>query len=291
MPPQTKLMHNIWGMSKQCFTLYSKSLVCAGFALMLLSVPAQGMEMPVRGGKKFFDLANAKAGRPGGMKIASTDTFMPLGGYVKVRPSSARKLEAEKQTRAKESIPMEKADAESKPKINRKALEALFPELKRLKEDEAEAETDNENAKLEWPVERSLRQRISSYFGFRKDPFTGKHAFHKGIDIAAPIGTKVLAAAGGVVETVTTHPRLGKYVKVVHADDSYALYGHLSKTDVRAGKKVKAGDLLGKVGSSGRSTGPHLDFSLRRGEEAVNPLPLLAVPAYIKTLELSDARR
>lgn len=288
-PPQIKLMHNIWGMSKQCFTLYSKSLVCAGFALMLISPPALGMEMPARGGKKFFDLGNAKAGRPGGMRIASTDSFMPLRGYAKARPSSSRKLVAEKQTQAKESIPTQEANAEHAPKINRKALETLFPELKRGKE--ADEEADNENAKLEWPVERSLRQRISSLFGFRKDPFTGKRAFHKGIDIAAPVGTKVLAAADGVVKTVTTHPRLGKYVHVAHADGSYTLYGHLSTTDVRVGKKVQAGDVLGKVGSSGRSTGPHLDFSVRRGEEAVNPLPLLAVPAYIKTLELSDARQ
>lgn len=133
----------------------------------------------------------------------------------------------------------------------------------------------------EWPVEEGIATRISSHFGFRKDPFTGKRAFHAGIDIPAPVGTGVLASADGVVETVATHARLGKYIKIKHDEKTYTLYGHLKATLVKQGQKVEVGDKIGRIGSSGRSTGPHLDFSIRKDGKPVNPTKYLEIPASL----------
>ena len=129
-----------------------------------------------------------------------------------------------------------------------------------------------------WPVDQSAYQRISSKFGYRVHPVTKRKSFHKGVDIAAKRGTKVLASRSGKVELVTRHRNLGKYIKIRHKDGSYALYGHLSKRIAKQGQRVKAGQVIGKVGSTGRSTGPHLDFSIRIKEKAVDPLKRLSVP-------------
>lgn len=126
-----------------------------------------------------------------------------------------------------------------------------------------------------WPVADS-HYRISSPYGYRKHPVTGKRAFHAGIDIPAPRGTDVMAVLGGEVAAVGNHPRLGRYVKVTHDDGTYSLYGHLQAWNTKAGRVVKAGDIIGKVGSTGRSTGPHLDFSIRRDGKSFNPMNILA---------------
>ncbi len=138
-----------------------------------------------------------------------------------------------------------------------------------------------------WPIAEHVDQRISSPFGYRIHPVTGKRAFHKGIDIAAAQGTPVRATHDGVVEEVKRHHNLGKYVKVKHSSNEYALYGHLSSWDVSVGDKVTAGRILGKVGSTGRSTGPHLDYSLRRNGKAINPLTVLKPPVSASSLVVS----
>jgi hypothetical protein len=132
-----------------------------------------------------------------------------------------------------------------------------------------------------WPVDLSVSQRISSGFGMRVHPVTGKRAFHQGVDIAAPIGTRVLAAANGVVSLVTSHPHLGHYIRIEHPDGTFSLYGHLSDWKVAEGDVVHAGDVIGEIGMSGRTTGAHLDFSIRLNDEAVNPLSYLDVPQSV----------
>lgn len=139
-----------------------------------------------------------------------------------------------------------------------------------------------------WPIEGDEYTRISSAFGSRRHPVTGKQDFHAGIDIPAPVGTKVLAALDGEVTGVGQHPRLGRYVKITHDDGSYSLYGHLSRYTAKQGARVAAGEVVGMVGSTGRSTGPHLDFSLRRNGKPVNPMPLLAKALEEKKLALAD---
>lgn len=140
---------------------------------------------------------------------------------------------------------------------------------------EAVEEAAVDEAVYVWPV-AGPHTRISSPYGPRKHPVTGKQDFHAGIDIPAPQGTSVLAAAGGEVTAVGEHPNLGRYVKITHADGSYSLYGHLQRWTTRTGARVEAGEVIGRVGSTGRSTGPHLDFSIRKDGKPFNPMKLLA---------------
>ncbi len=140
---------------------------------------------------------------------------------------------------------------------------------------------DNGGGEWTWPVDLHVSQRISSGFGMRVHPVTGKQAFHQGVDIAAPVGTKVLAAANGVVSLVTSHAHLGHYIRIEHPDGTFSLYGHLSDWKVREGDVVYAGDEIGEIGMSGRTTGPHLDFSIRKNDAAVNPLNYLTIPQSV----------
>jgi murein DD-endopeptidase MepM/ murein hydrolase activator NlpD len=106
--------------------------------------------------------------------------------------------------------------------------------------------------------------RITSGFGVRKDPFTEKHKFHKGIDIACAIGTKVVASAEGTIVFAGTKKGYGKTVIVEHRNGYRTLYGHLSKMQVRVGDKVTQGQKIALSGMTGRATGPHLHFEVRR---------------------------
>lgn len=126
-----------------------------------------------------------------------------------------------------------------------------------------------------WPVAIEGGGRVSSPYGWRDDPFTGKRAFHGGVDIAAPPGSAVVATADGVVRAIGEHPRLGRYVMLRFTDGAVATYGHLESFAVGTGDVVRRGQTLGGVGSSGRSTGPHLDYRLEVDGRRVDPLPLL----------------
>ncbi len=122
-----------------------------------------------------------------------------------------------------------------------------------------------------WPV----RGFITSDFGWRRDPITGITEFHEGIDIASPYGAKVVAAAEGIV--IESGPD-GGYGKVVVIDHGYGIvtrYAHLSASYVPVGKKVKKGEVIGAVGNSGKSTGPHVHYEVRIDGVPVNPLKYL----------------
>ena len=113
---------------------------------------------------------------------------------------------------------------------------------------------------------------ISSNYGMRKDPFTGKMRFHKGVDIAAPAGTPVVAALPGKVISAGHEGGYGKTVLVEHDNGLRTRYGHLASINVRVGDSVTSEDTLGTVGSTGRSTGAHLHFEVTRMGQPVNPL-------------------
>ncbi len=114
--------------------------------------------------------------------------------------------------------------------------------------------------------------RISSSFGLREDPIDGLHRHHDGLDIAAPAGTPVRAAGGGVVVRATDDAGgYGRMVVVDHGDGLTTRYAHLSDMTVREGDRLEPGAVLGRVGSTGRSTGPHLHFEVRRGDHPVDP--------------------
>lgn len=113
--------------------------------------------------------------------------------------------------------------------------------------------------------------RITSGFGVRKDPFTEKHKFHKGIDIACSIGTPVVASAEGTVVFAGSKKGYGKTIIVEHRNGYRTLYGHLSKYSVKAGAKVKQGQKIALSGMTGRATGPHLHFEVRRQGQPERP--------------------
>jgi murein DD-endopeptidase MepM/ murein hydrolase activator NlpD len=112
---------------------------------------------------------------------------------------------------------------------------------------------------------------VSSGFGDRLDPFTGEHATHTGVDLPAPEGTAVPAAADGVVVAAGERGGYGNAIEVAHADGTTTLYGHLSEVEVTPGDAVRRGEELGLVGQTGRSTGPHLHLEVRRAGHFVNP--------------------
>jgi murein DD-endopeptidase MepM/ murein hydrolase activator NlpD len=116
---------------------------------------------------------------------------------------------------------------------------------------------------------------VSSGFGIRTDPFSHTKRFHKGIDLAAPPGTSVHAAMGGTVVFAGSEGGYGNTV-VIRRGEVETRYAHLDRTDVKAGDVVREEEVIGSVGSSGRSTGPHLHFEVTRLGEAVNPVAVLA---------------
>lgn len=117
--------------------------------------------------------------------------------------------------------------------------------------------------------------RISSTFGFRRDPFTGGGAMHKGLDFVAPKGTPILAAAQGTVTFVGQIRGYGNVVEISHGNGLSTRYAHMSAFHSHVGEKVSAGEVIGAIGSTGRSTGPHLHFEVRINGRAVNPRPFL----------------
>ena len=126
------------------------------------------------------------------------------------------------------------------------------------------------------PLGYPVYGRITSHIGWRKNPFGGGYEFHTGIDIYAPHGSKVRATADGVVEFAGWYGDYGKTVIIRHPSGYLTLYAHLSKIDVKEGQRVKAGDVVGRVGSTGRSTGPHLHYEVIRDNKPIDPSKFLA---------------
>lgn len=113
---------------------------------------------------------------------------------------------------------------------------------------------------------------ISSVLGYRRDPFTLGHQFHPGIDIALPYGTTIVAARSGQVEFAGWNGGYGRMVMIKHTDGYSSIYGHMQRFIVSGGQWVRAGQIIGYVGSTGYSTGPHLHFELRRYGQVINPM-------------------
>ena len=116
---------------------------------------------------------------------------------------------------------------------------------------------------------------LSGYFGGRPDPFTGERAFHQGLDISTSKGQPVYATANGTVESAAYTGEYGNLIVLRHDFGLSTRYGHLSKFSVKPGQSVKRGDVIGLVGSTGRSTGAHLHYEVLANGKLINPLPLL----------------
>ena len=130
-------------------------------------------------------------------------------------------------------------------------------------------------------------QKITSSFGFRRDPFTGRGAMHGGIDFKGAYGSPIFAAADGKVSFSGWKSGYGRTIEIEHAGGILTRYAHLSSSDVAVGKRITAGETIGGLGSTGRSTGPHLHFEVRVDNQAVNPRPFLEIAPNV----LKEARR
>ena len=119
--------------------------------------------------------------------------------------------------------------------------------------------------------------RITSVYGWRSDPFTGKPEFHSGVDFGAPEGTGVRAARAGVVEEVGNNQVLGNFIVLTHTGGYQTIYGHLSTISVTMNQKVETGELIASVGHTGLATGSHLHFEVRTKAGTRDPLRLLAM--------------
>jgi murein DD-endopeptidase MepM/ murein hydrolase activator NlpD len=113
--------------------------------------------------------------------------------------------------------------------------------------------------------------RITSSFGIRENPITGNISMHQGLDLAAPEGTEVYAISDGVVTEIGDDPVYGIYVIITHQNRMTSLYGHLQKVETVLRSTVRSGTLIGRVGTTGQTTGPHLHFELRQDGRAIDP--------------------
>jgi len=116
---------------------------------------------------------------------------------------------------------------------------------------------------------------MSSPFGVRSDPFNGRAAMHTGIDLRGDTGEAVHATAAGTVSISGWEGGYGRMVEIDHGNGLATRYGHLSKIEVKVGQKVRIGEVIGLIGSTGRSTGPHLHYETRINDTAVNPQKFL----------------
>ncbi len=161
--------------------------------------------------------------------------------------------------------------------------EIIFPGQKLFIPMETVGIAFNDTRTLIWPA----YGEISSPFGWRIHPITKRWSFHTGIDIAAPQGTPIFAADNGVVEYAGRKKGYGLFVILNHGVYKTA-YGHLSRIDVFVGQYVRRGELIGRVGSTGVSTGPHLHFEVRYRNKCTNPLSFLPSPGRKYVLGVSQ---
>ena len=166
--------------------------------------------------------------------------------------------------------------------VREEGLKKMDEDLDRLKSDASAQELSFEELTEAMKGRRSLwastpsiwpvRGWLTSGFGNRLSPFTGSVSMHNGIDVASRRDTPVLATAGGVVSYEGFDSGLGKMIKLNHGYGMQTMYGHLAKVNVRIGQKVKRGDVIGLVGNTGLSTGPHVHYEVFVNHVPVNPL-------------------
>lgn len=143
------------------------------------------------------------------------------------------------------------------------------------------------------PVRNENLRQMASGFGYRSDPFTKVRKFHAGMDFSAPNGAPVFATGDGVVDRADAGSSgYGNHVVIRHGFGYETLYGHLSKYNCRPGQRVKRGDIIGFVGSTGRSQGPHCHYEVHKNGEVVNPLNFyygnISAAEYVQIAKLSN---
>lgn len=186
---------------------------------------------------------------------AQESTIEAMEKEIKRQEEAARK-KAEEEAKAKEEAARKKAEEEGK---DPDSVKTVKPEYT----------TRSMSGGFTWPVPSS--STISSGFGSRESPTEGASTNHKGIDIAASSGSKVVAAASGEVVIATYSASAGNYVMINHGDGVYTVYMHMASLNVSEGQEVSQGTSIGTVGSTGYSTGPHLHFGVRENGSYVDP--------------------
>jgi murein DD-endopeptidase MepM/ murein hydrolase activator NlpD len=194
-----------------------------------------------------------------------------LAGIAGVRPQELKAFETKADGRGG---PLVQPTAMTSTDLQR-AVDALATQL----EAKSDAISMIESQMLEDRIRKSLlptslpvdAQWNASTYGWRVDPFTGERAMHEGADFVALPGTSINAAAAGVVISAERHPQYGNLVEIDHGKDLTTRYAHASKILVKPGQLVKRGQKIAEVGSTGRSTGPHLHFEVRIRGLAQNP--------------------
>lgn len=199
-------------------------------------------------GNRVSDLAGIKK-----TPAAATETKPGQGGPFIPAPLSAGELQQE----------IERLAAE----VDRKADDLAFMEFRLL-----EKRVEERLMPTTLPVRNAL---MGSSFGYRSDPFSGLRSRHDGLDFSAPTGTPVLAAADGVVVVASFHPEFGNMVDIDHGEGLLSRYAHLSEIKVKESQIVRRGENIGAVGSTGRSSGPHLHFEVRMLGVPQNPASFL----------------
>jgi len=142
------------------------------------------------------------------------------------------------------------------------------------------------------PVNNKDLKRMASGFGYRTDPVYKTTKFHAGMDFSAPVGTEIYATGDGIVSRADADASgYGNHVRITHGYGYLTLYGHMSRIKVRRGQKVKRGDVIGYVGNTGKSVGPHLHYEVHKNDQAVNPVNFyyndLSPEEYARMLELA----
>jgi murein DD-endopeptidase MepM/ murein hydrolase activator NlpD len=160
---------------------------------------------------------------------------------------------------------------------NKTALGVSDPEFRSLHDSWGRTNGAPKKAEVAIPSINPVEaMRFSSSYGYRTDPFQGRRKNHKGVDIPGPIGTPIYATADGTIGRAQWVSGYGKYIEVEHGNAIQTRYGHLSGMNVVSGQRVKQGDIIGFMGSTGRSTGSHLHYEVRIAGEPVNPMSFLA---------------
>ena len=183
-------------------------------------------------------------------------------------------LSAQRRRRAARSIPRRQADP---------TFKSLFTSWKKL---------DNlADGAIAVPSDKPVRTaEFTSGYGIRTDPFQGRAARHQGIDLAAPIGTPIYATADGTVsEAGYNSGGYGNLIKVDHGRGIETRYAHLSRVLVSPGQRIARGQLIGHMGSTGRSTGSHLHYEVRIDGRAVNPIPFMKSNDYLLAMQKNGA--
>ena len=134
------------------------------------------------------------------------------------------------------------------------------------------------------PFGPPVQAHVTSYYGSRKSPFSGRISMHQGMDFGLPIGSSVYVTADGIVKNVKKNPTYGLVVDIQHSNNVVTRYAHLSKALVRPGQRIQRGDVIALVGTTGRSTGPHLHYEVRVKGRAVDPAKLVELSRTLVNL-------